>query len=71
MQFCLRVVGGDPSRAVSQEVLAILKRNTCCPKTAAESVFEIVHPHVKQTSSIPGLPPRPVVPSDSRVSPYR
>ncbi len=47
-----RVVGGDPTGAMPEQILAILKAHARRPKAAAERVLEVVDPHVRKACAI-------------------
>src|SRR5262244_1760392 len=53
LQLRVRVMRRDASRSMSQQVLPILKRHPGCTQPAPEGVLQIMHPHLRQTSSLP------------------
>ena len=64
-KFRRPVVGGDPSTLVAEQILPILIRHTRRPKPAAESVLEVMHPHLRNPDGA-GSPVRSCQASDAR-----
>lgn len=44
-KFRSRIVGRDASRAVAEQVLAVLEAHPCRAKSAAECMLEVVNPN--------------------------
>jgi hypothetical protein len=60
-------VSGDSTRPVSQEILAIFKRNPSSSEPAAKIMLEVMHPDPGQASSFASLSPCSVAHSGQRL----
>jgi hypothetical protein len=57
-EFGCRVVRGDPTGTMSEQILSILEADTGCPQSPTERVLEVMHPHVGEISAIASADPR-------------
>ena len=52
-----RVMRCDPSGAMSEQILSVLKGYTCRSESSTEGVFEVMHAEVRQTRACPSGSP--------------